>query len=164
MFEQRCDHCPGNSPGECRRATAAASAAPSTAASAGPSLPTELGSTQGQTINVLSWPGYVENGSTDKAVDWVTDFQTESGCTVNAQIFGTSDEAYTLFTTNPEQFDIVSASGDASLRLVRGGFVQPVNLALPRATRTSSRRSRTSRTTPSMVSPTASRTAAARTC
>jgi len=111
-------------------ATAAASAAPSTAASAGPAVPTELGSTQGQTINVLAWPGYVENGSTDKAVDWVTDFQTESGCTVNAQIFGTSDEAYTLFTTNPEQFDVVSASGDASLRLVRGGFVQPVNLDL----------------------------------
>jgi putative spermidine/putrescine transport system substrate-binding protein len=95
-----------------------------------PSLPTELGSTQGQTLNVLAWPGYVENGSTDKTVDWVTDFQTKSGCTVKAQIFGTSDEAYTLYSTNPDQYDIVSASGDASLRLVRGGFVQPVNLAL----------------------------------
>jgi putative spermidine/putrescine transport system substrate-binding protein len=111
-------------------ATTSGSAAPSTAASAGASLPTELGSTQGQTINVLAWPGYVENGSTDKAVDWVTDFQTETGCTVNPQIFGTSDEAYTLFSTNPEQFDVISASGDASLRLVRGGFVQPVNLDL----------------------------------
>ena len=111
-------------------ATVAGSAAPSTAASAGPSLPTELGSTQGQTINVLAWPGYVENGSTDKAVDWVTDFQTQSGCTVKPQIFGTSDEAYTLFSTSPEQFDVISASGDASLRLVRGGFVQPVNLDL----------------------------------
>jgi putative spermidine/putrescine transport system substrate-binding protein len=95
-----------------------------------PSLPTELGATQGQTINVLAWPGYVENGATDPAVDWVTDFQKETGCTVKPQIFGTSDEAYTLFTTNPEQFDVVSASGDASLRLVRGGFVQPVNTAL----------------------------------
>jgi putative spermidine/putrescine transport system substrate-binding protein len=95
-----------------------------------PSVPTELGSTQGQTINVLAWPGYVENGSTDPTVDWVTDFEASSGCKVNPQIFGTSDEAYTLFTTNPEQFDIVSASGDASLRLVRGGFVQPVNLSL----------------------------------
>jgi putative spermidine/putrescine transport system substrate-binding protein len=95
-----------------------------------PSLPTELGSTQGQTINVLAWPGYVENGTTDPSVDWVSDFQTETGCTVKPQIFGTSDEAYTLFTTNPEQFDVVSASGDASLRLVRGGFVQPMNTAL----------------------------------
>ena len=41
-------------------------------------------STQGQTINVLAWPGYVENGSTDPSVDWVSDFQTETGCTVNA--------------------------------------------------------------------------------
>ena len=109
------------------------SAAVSTAPSAAPSaanVPTELGSTQGETINVLSWPGYVESGTTDKAVDWVTDFQKTSGCTVKYQVFGTSDEAYTLFATNPEQFDIVSASGDASLRLVRGGFVQPVNLSL----------------------------------
>ena len=95
-----------------------------------PSVPTTLGSTQGQTINVLAWPGYVENGSTDPKVDWVTDFQKSSGCTVKPQTFGTSDEAYTLFSTNPEQFDVISASGDASLRLVRGGFVQPVNTAL----------------------------------
>ena len=58
------------------------------------------------------------------------DFQKETGCTVKPQTFGTSDEAYTLFSTNPGQFDVVSASGDASLRLVRGGFVQPVNLDL----------------------------------
>jgi putative spermidine/putrescine transport system substrate-binding protein len=114
-------------------ATAAIVAAACSSGSGGtpaPSLPTELGSPDGQTINVLAWPGYVENGSTDPSVDWVTDFQDETGCTVNPQIFGTSDEAYTLFTTNPEQFDVVSASGDASLRLVRGGFVQPVNLDL----------------------------------
>ena len=109
---------------------AACSGGPGGSAAGSPaaSLPTELGSTQGQTINVLAWPGYVENGSTDKAVDWVTDFQKSSGCTVVPKIFGTSDEAYTLMSTNPEQYDVISASGDASLRLVRGGFVQPVNL------------------------------------
>ena len=113
-------------------ASGEASPSGSASASAGPSLPTaaDLGSTQGQTINVLAWPGYVENGSTDKTVDWVTDFQNTSGCKVNPQIFGTSDEAYTLFSTSPEQFDVISASGDASLRLVRGGFVQPVNVDL----------------------------------
>jgi putative spermidine/putrescine transport system substrate-binding protein len=110
--------------------TAASAAASQSAATPGPSLPTQLGSTQGQTINVLAWPGYVENGSTDPKVDWVTDFQKQTGCTVKPQIFGTSDEAYTLFSTNPEQFDVVSASGDASLRLVRGGFVQPINVDL----------------------------------
>ncbi len=108
----------------------AAACSSGTSATPAPSLPTELGSTQGQTINVLAWPGYVENGSTDKAVDWVTDFQKQSGCTVVPKIFGTSDEAYTLMSTNPEQYDVISASGDASLRLVRGGFVQPVNTSL----------------------------------
>jgi putative spermidine/putrescine transport system substrate-binding protein len=98
--------------------------------SAGPTPVASLGSTDGQKINVLAWPGYVEDGSTDPAVDWVTDFEEESGCDVSYQIFGTSDEAYSLFTTNPEQFDVISASGDASLRLVRAGYVQPVNLAL----------------------------------
>ena len=49
---------------------------------------------------------------------------------MTVQTFGTSDEAYSLFTTNPEQYDVISASGDASLRLVRGGYVQPVNVDL----------------------------------
>ena len=112
-------------------ATAAPSATPAApTATPGPSLVTELGSTQGQTINVLAWPGYVENGSTYKEYDWVSGFEKSSGCKVKTQVFGTSDEAYTLFSTNPGQFDIVSASGDASVRLVRGGFVQPINTAL----------------------------------
>ena len=46
---------------------------------------------------------------------------------VNPQIFGTSEEAYTLFSTNPEQ-STSFGSGDASLRFVRGGFVQPVDV------------------------------------
>jgi len=94
-----------------------------------PSLPTSVGDGEGA-VSVLAWPGYVENGSTDPAVDWVTDFQTESGCKVDIQIFGTSDEAFSLFSTNPEKYDVISASGDASLRLVRAGYVQPVNTDL----------------------------------
>jgi putative spermidine/putrescine transport system substrate-binding protein len=79
---------------------------------------------------VLAWPGYVENGSTDPAYDWVTPFQQQTGCQVTTQVFGTSDEAFSLFSTNPDKFDVVSASGDASLRLVRAGYVQPVNVDL----------------------------------
>jgi len=90
-----------------------------------PSLPTSIGDGEGQ-VSVLSWPGYVENGSTDPAVDWVTPFEEETGCKVTNQVFGTSDEAFSLFSTNPEKFDVISASGDASLRLVRAGYVQPV--------------------------------------
>lgn len=92
-------------------------------------LPTSVGDGEGQ-LSVLAWPGYVEDGSTSPDVDWVSSFETETGCQVTVQVFGTSDEAFTLFQTNPEQFDVLSASGDASLRLVAGDFVQPVNVDL----------------------------------
>ena len=94
-----------------------------------PSMITSVGDGEGQ-LSVLAWPGYVEDGTTSPDVDWVTPFETETGCQVTVQTFGTSDEAFTLFQTNPEQFDVISASGDASLRLVAGGFVQPVNVDL----------------------------------
>lgn len=91
------------------------------------SLPTSIGDGEGQ-VKVLAWPGYVEDGSTSPDVDWVSSFEQETGCQVTVQTFGTSDEAFTLFQTNPEEYDVISASGDASLRLVAGGFVQPVNV------------------------------------
>jgi putative spermidine/putrescine transport system substrate-binding protein len=94
-----------------------------------PSTITSVGDGEGK-LSVLAWPGYVEDGTTSPDVDWVTPFEKETGCEVTVQTFGTSDEAFTLFQTNPEQYDVLSASGDASLRLVAGGFVQPVNVEL----------------------------------
>jgi putative spermidine/putrescine transport system substrate-binding protein len=116
-------------------APASAGPSPSAAASGGaspsaaPSLPTEIGEGEGE-VSVLAWPGYVEDGSTSADYDWVTSFEEETGCEVTVQVFGTSDEAFSLFTTNPEEFDVMSASGDASLRLVRANYVQPVNVEL----------------------------------
>jgi putative spermidine/putrescine transport system substrate-binding protein len=81
-------------------------------------------------LTVLEWPGYVEDGSTYPEFDWVHPFQDQTGCQVTFQNFGTSDEAFSLFTTNPDQYDVISASGDASKRLALAGFVQPVNVDL----------------------------------
>jgi putative spermidine/putrescine transport system substrate-binding protein len=92
-------------------------------------LPTSVGAGEGA-LTVLAWPGYAEDGSTDKNEDWVHPFEAQTGCKVTVQVFGTSDEAFSLFSTNPTQFDVVSASGDASLRLVRAGYVQPINVNL----------------------------------
>ena len=80
------------------------------------------------TINVLAWPGYAEDGTTDPAVDWVTPFEKETGCQVNVKTYGTSDEAVQLMQAGG--YDVISASGDASLRLIYGGDLQPVNLDL----------------------------------
>jgi putative spermidine/putrescine transport system substrate-binding protein len=86
-----------------------------------------LGPGEGQ-VNVVSWAGYVENGSTDKSVDWVTGFEQSTGCKVNNKIGNTSDEMVTLMKSG--EYDVVSASGDASLRLIYGGDVAPVNTDL----------------------------------
>ncbi len=61
---------------------------------------------------MLAWPGYVEDGSNDPEVDWVSDFEKESGCKVTVKTFGTSDEAVQLMRTG--EYDVVSASGDAT--------------------------------------------------
>lgn len=70
----------------------------------------------------------MERGETDKNYDWVTGFEKETGCKVNVKTAATSDEMVTLM--NEGGFDLVTASGDASLRLIAGGKVQALNLAL----------------------------------
>ncbi|MET0810277.1 MAG: ABC transporter substrate-binding protein [Thermoleophilaceae bacterium] len=88
---------------------------------------TKVGKGEGE-VNLIAWAGYVENGSTDPAVDWVSDFEKETGCKVNVKIGNTSDEMVTLMRTG--NYDGVSASGDATLRLIAGGDVDPVNTDL----------------------------------
>ncbi len=88
---------------------------------------TELGEMEGQ-VSLLAWPGYVEDGSNDPAIDWVTPFEEETGCQVTSKTYGTSDEAFNLMKTG--EYDVVAASGDASLRLVAAGDVAPVNTDL----------------------------------
>ena len=87
----------------------------------------KLGKTEGS-VSILAWPGYVEDGSNDPKVDWVTPFEKETGCQVTTKTFGTSDEAFNLMKTG--NYDVISASGDASLRLVASGAVAPVNTKL----------------------------------
>ena len=86
-----------------------------------------LGAGEGQ-VNIVAWAGYVENGSNDPKVDWVKGFEKETGCKVNVKVGSTSDDMVALMKTG--EYDLVSASGDASLRLIYGGDVAPVNTAL----------------------------------
>lgn len=86
-----------------------------------------LGPGEGQ-LRILAWPGYIERGASDKNYDWVTGFEKQTGCKVSVKTFASSDEAVTLM--NQGGFDLVTASGDASLRLVYGNKVQPINTKL----------------------------------
>lgn len=79
-------------------------------------------------VDIIAWAGYIERGDTDPAFDWVTSFEQETGCMVNVKTAATSDEMVALM--NEGTFDLVTASGDASLRLIYGGRVQPINIDL----------------------------------
>ncbi|MBP2550677.1 putative spermidine/putrescine transport system substrate-binding protein [Neorhizobium galegae] len=79
-------------------------------------------------LSIVAWAGYIERGETDKNYDWVTKFETETGCKVSVKTAATSDEMVSLM--NEGGFDLVTASGDASLRLIAGKRVQPINTAL----------------------------------
>ena len=87
----------------------------------------EIGKGEGF-VDIIAWPGYIERGETDKKFDWVTGFEQKSGCKVRVKTAGTSDEMVALM--NEGGFDLVTASGDASLRLIAGGKVQEINLDL----------------------------------
>ena len=87
----------------------------------------ELGAGEGE-LSIVAWAGYIERGETDKNFDWVTAFEEKTGCKVNVKSANTSDEMVALM--NEGGFDLVTASGDASLRLVAGKRVQPINTDL----------------------------------
>jgi putative spermidine/putrescine transport system substrate-binding protein len=86
-----------------------------------------LGAGEGA-VNLIAWAGYVEKGENDPKVDWISGFEKESGCKVTTKVAGTSDEMVSLMKTG--QYDGVSASGDATLRLIQAGDVVPVNTSL----------------------------------
>jgi len=90
-------------------------------------LVTEIGAAEGQ-VNIVAWPGYIERGETMKEFDWVTKFEEATGCKVQVKTANTSDEMVALM--NEGGFDLVTASGDASLRLIAGKRVQEVNIDL----------------------------------
>jgi putative spermidine/putrescine transport system substrate-binding protein len=81
---------------------------------------TKLGKGEGQ-VNLISWAGYVEP-------PWSKPFEQKTGCKVNNKVAGTSDEMVNLMRTG--EYDGVSASGNATARLVEGGDVDPVNVDL----------------------------------
>jgi putative spermidine/putrescine transport system substrate-binding protein len=104
-------------------AVAVAACGGSSSSSSSSKLPTKIGKPEGQ-LNLIAWEGYTQP-------QWVKPFQQQTGCQVHAKYAGSSDEMVTLMRQGGgTQYDMVSASGDASLRLIRGGDVQPVNVNL----------------------------------
>lgn len=85
--------------------------------------PDKIGKSEGD-LNIVAWEGYAQD-------EWIKPFEKESGCQVHAKYAGSSDEMVALMRSGGGgEYDLVSASGDASLRLIYGGNVQPIDVKL----------------------------------
>jgi putative spermidine/putrescine transport system substrate-binding protein len=96
-------------------------------ASAGPSAQASLGAGEGQ-LNLIIWAGYAERGAVDPNYDWVTPFETSTGCKVNTTDMTDSANGVSLMQSG--DYDGGSFSGNATSRLMAGGVVAPINTAL----------------------------------
>jgi putative spermidine/putrescine transport system substrate-binding protein len=89
-------------------------------------LPTAIGPGEGK-LNLIEWSAYSDPSFAKK-------FEQQTGCKIHRKDAGTSNEMVALMRSGGGggggQYDLVSASGDASLRLIYGGDVQPVNVNL----------------------------------
>jgi putative spermidine/putrescine transport system substrate-binding protein len=94
-----------------------------TAPQANTPVPTSVGKGEGK-LNLIAWEGYAQP-------QWVKPFEQATGCQVSAKYAGSSSEMVSLMANGGGgQYDMVSASGDAGLRLIYGGDVKPVNINL----------------------------------
>jgi putative spermidine/putrescine transport system substrate-binding protein len=81
------------------------------------SMITKVGKAEGS-LRLIAWEGYTYK-------QWANPFTKATGCKVSSKYGGSSDEMVTLMRTG--QYDAVSASGDASLRLIFGKDVRPID-------------------------------------
>ena len=103
--------------------TMSASASTLTPPTQGMAPQSSIGKGEGQ-LNLIAWEGYAQP-------QWVTPFTKATGCVVNVKYAGSSSEMVTLMANGGgHQYDLVSASGDADLRLIYGGNVKPINMSL----------------------------------
>ena len=83
----------------------------------------KIGKGEGQ-LNLIAWEGYLNP-------IWVKPFEQQTGCQVNAKYAGSSDEMVALMKNGGGgQYDMVSSSGDADLRILYAGDAHPVNINL----------------------------------
>src|SRR3954451_14582753 len=95
--------------------------------SAAPSPQASIGAGEGE-LNIITWAGYAERGASDPAYDWVTPFEKETGCKVNNTDMTDSNNGVALMQSG--NYDGISASGDATTRLIQGGYVAPIDTSI----------------------------------
>jgi putative spermidine/putrescine transport system substrate-binding protein len=98
-----------------------------TVRASGTGLPSKIGKGEGH-LNLIEWPAYSDpKGFGNK-------FEKQTGCIIHRKDAGSSSEMFSAMHAHGGggggQWDLVSASGDASLRLIYAHDVKPVNVKL----------------------------------
>jgi len=114
----------------CGSGTGGATGSSSSGTPAGIQVPTahlpvlkSIGKGEG-TLNLIAWEGYLQP-------EWVDPFEKQTGCQLHATYAGTSDQMVALMKNGGGgQYDMVSSSGDADLRIIYAGDARPVNINL----------------------------------
>jgi putative spermidine/putrescine transport system substrate-binding protein len=105
-------------------AVLAAACGGGSSASSAPSPVASIGTGEGE-LNLVIWAGYAERGAVDPAYDWVTPFEKKTGCKVNTTDMTDSNNGVSLIQSG--NYDGISASGDATARLIAGGDVKAID-------------------------------------
>jgi putative spermidine/putrescine transport system substrate-binding protein len=101
-------------------------AVPAAGVGKGNGMLTSIGKGEGKLV-VIEWPAYTDPS-------FAKPFEKATGCKIQRKDAGSSNQMVDLMHTGGGggggQYDLVSASGDASLRLIYGHDVVPVNVNL----------------------------------
>ncbi|MDX6565158.1 MAG: putative spermidine/putrescine transport system substrate-binding protein, partial [Gaiellales bacterium] len=73
------------------------------------------------TLKAVAWEGYGEPA-------WVKGYEAQTGCKASFKYAGSSDEMVTAMRSGGG-YDVVSASGDASNRLIASKLVAPIDIS-----------------------------------
>ncbi|MBE1534816.1 extracellular solute-binding protein [Actinomadura algeriensis] len=81
-------------------------------------------------LNLVTLPGYIENGGNDPRVDWVTPFEERTGCKIGWKVVTTPREMADLMRDRGRHYDGVAAPPEVAGRLIAEDQVVPVNTDL----------------------------------
>ena len=105
-----------------------AAATQGTVATAGPDMGiAKIGLGEGE-LDLMVWPGYAESGGNVPEYDWVHPFEDLTSCTVKTITEAGSSDFMVTKIREGGLYDGLSASGDATVRLIKEGLIAAVDV------------------------------------
>src|SRR4051812_34765591 len=88
-----------------------------------------MGQGEGQ-VSLVSWNGYLEDGSNDPRVDWISPFEKKTKCRVNIKYAANPQEMLDLMSKPSLHYDGVAATPEIAGKLILDRQVVPLNTDL----------------------------------